>query len=58
MLDIDAFAFINMGSSSFSGISEVTKDSAKKMIKVLNNYQNNSNEISQNILGYKVNWRE
>jgi hypothetical protein len=58
VLDIDAFAFINMGSSSFSGISEVTKDSAKKMIKVLNNYQNNSNEISQNILGYKVNWRE
>lgn len=58
VLDIDAFAFINMGNSSFAGINEVTKDSAKKMIKVLNNYQNNSNEIPQNILGYKVNWRE
>ena len=57
-LDIDGFAFINMGSSSFAGVNEVTKDSAKKMIRVLNNYQNNSNEIPQNILGYKVNWRE
>ena len=57
-LDIDAFAFINMGNSSFSSVSEVTKDSAKKMIKVLNNYQNNSGDIPSSIRGYKVNWRE
>ena len=57
-LDIDAFAFINMGNSSFSSVSEVTKDSAKKMIKVLNNYQNNSGDIPSSIKGYKVNWRE
>jgi len=58
MLDIDAFAFINMGNGSFSTVSEVTKDSAKKMIKVLNNYQNNSGDIPDSIKGYKVNWRE
>ena len=57
-LDIDAFAFINMGNSSFANVGEVTKDSAKKMIKVLNNYQNDSGEIPDNIKGYKVNWRE
>ena len=57
-LDIDAFAFINMGNSSFASVNEVTKDSAKKMIKVLNNYQNNSGDIPDSIKGYKVNWRE
>jgi len=57
-LDIDAFAFINMGNSSFASVNEVTKDSAKKMIKVLNNYQNNSGDIPDGIKGYKVNWRE
>ena len=57
-LDIDALAFINMGNSSFANVGEVTKDSAKKMIKVLNNYQNDSGEIPDNIKGYKVNWRE
>ena len=57
-LDIDAFAFINMGNSSFASVNEVTKDSAKKMIKVLNNYQNNSGDVPDSIKGYKVNWRE
>ena len=57
-LDVDAFAFINMGNGSYSSIGEVTKDSAKKMIKVLNNYQNNQADIPQNIRGYKHGWRE
>lgn len=57
-LDVDAFAFINMGNGSYSTVSEVTKDSAKKMIKVLNNYQNNQADIPQNIRGYKHGWRE
>ena len=51
-------AFINMGNGSYSSIGEVTKDSAKKMIKVLNNYQNNQADIPQNIRGYKHGWRE
>ena len=57
-LDVDAFAFINMGNGSYSNVGEVTKDSAKKMIKVLNNYQNNQADIPQNIRGYKHGWRE
>ena len=57
-LDVDAFAFINMGNGSYSSVGEVTKDSAKKMIKVLNNYQNNQADIPQNIRGYKHGWRE
>jgi hypothetical protein len=57
-LDIDAFAFINMGNSSFANVNEVTKDSAKKMIKVLNTYQNDGGGIPENIKGYKINWRE
>ena len=47
-----------MGNSSFANVSEVTKDSAKKMIKVLNTYQNDGGGIPENIKGYKINWRE
>tara|TARA_R100001377_G_scaffold85319_1_gene71592 strand:+ start:2627 stop:3553 length:927 start_codon:yes stop_codon:yes gene_type:complete len=57
-LDIDAFAFINMGNSSFANVGEVTRDSAKKMIKVLNTYQNDGGIIPENIKGHKTNWRE
>jgi|TARA_Y100000004_G_scaffold80497_1_gene90488 hypothetical protein len=56
-LDIDAFGFINMGEHTYSTISEVTKDCAKKMVKALNAYQQGT-EIPEKIKGYKANWRE
>jgi hypothetical protein len=56
-LDIDVMAFINMGNGKYNDISNVTKDNAKKMIKVLNNYQNGE-EIPESIRNYKINWRQ
>ena len=56
-LDIDVAKFINLGENTYSSINDITKDSAKKMIKVLNAYQNGS-EIPDKIKGYNVNWRE
>jgi hypothetical protein len=56
-LDIDVFSFINIGEGEYSNINDVNKDSAKKMIKVLNSYQNGG-EIPDKIKGYKINWRE
>jgi hypothetical protein len=55
-LDIDVMLFINIGSGDYANISEVTRDSAKKMIKFLNGYQNGE-PIQDSIKGYKTNWR-
>tara|TARA_R110002020_G_scaffold276503_3_gene491848 strand:- start:1118 stop:2044 length:927 start_codon:yes stop_codon:yes gene_type:complete len=56
-LDIDVVKFINIGENTYNSIAEVTKDNAKKMIKVLNTYQN-GNEIPEKVKGYNINWRE
>tara|TARA_R110000824_G_scaffold14985_3_gene63342 strand:- start:11205 stop:12128 length:924 start_codon:yes stop_codon:yes gene_type:complete len=56
-LDIDILGFINIGENTYESINNVTKDSAKKMIKVLNTYQN-GNSIPDKIKGYNINWRE
>ena len=56
-LNIDVLSFINMGSGNYHSIADVTKDSAKKMIKVLNDYQNDGGLIQDTIKGYKTNWR-
>ena len=55
-LDIDVLGFINIGENTYGNIGDVTKDSAKKMIKVLNTYQNGSS-IPDKIKGYNINWR-
>ena len=55
-LDIDVILFINMGSGDYANIGQVTRDSAKKMIKFLNGYQNGE-PIQDSIKGYKANWR-
>ena len=55
-LDIDIMSFINMGSGDYANIGQVTRDSAKKMIKFLNGYQNGE-PIQDSIKGYKANWR-
>ena len=56
LLDIDVMLFINMGSGDYANIGQVTRDSAKKMIKFLNGYQNGE-PIQDSIKGYKANWR-
>lgn len=55
-LDINVTNFINHGEKQYSSINDVTKMTASKMLKVLNDYQNNSKDIPDSIKGYK-NWR-
>ena len=56
-LDVDVVKFINIGENTYNSINEVTRDNAKKMIKVLNTYQN-GNEIPDKVKGYNINWRK
>ena len=56
-LDIDGMKFINMGQHTYKSVNDVDKDCAKKMITMLNDYQNNTIEVSESIKGYIPNWR-
>jgi hypothetical protein len=56
-LDIDVLKFINSGSDIYKHINEINKDTASKMIKQLNNYQNGETDIPAGISSYQPNWR-
>ena len=56
-LNIDLLSFINIGENDYRSINDVTRDSAKKMIRVLNEYQNDTELISDTITGYQKDWR-
>lgn len=56
-LNIDLLSFINIGENDYRSINDVTRDSAKKMIRVLNEYQNDTELISDGITGYQKDWR-
>ena len=57
-LDIDAMKFINMGQHTYKSVNDVDKDCAKKMITMLNGYQNGTTDISEGIKGYTQDWRQ
>ena len=56
-LDIDVISFINCGTESYDSIQEVSKQTASKMLGLLNEYQTKSKEIPEDIKGYDSNWR-
>ena len=56
-LNIDVMGFVNSGTDSYETIKDVSKKTASKMLGVLNEYQNKSKDIPENILGYDTNWR-
>lgn len=56
-LDIDVMKFVNSGSTNYTSISSVTKDTAKNMIVELNKYQNQTANIPPEAVGYVSNWR-
>jgi hypothetical protein len=55
-LDINVTEFINHGKETYESINDVTKMTASKMLKTLNEYQNGSLDTPDSIKGYK-NWR-
>jgi hypothetical protein len=56
-VDVDVIKFINQGKETYDSIEDITKSKACTMIKVLNEYQNQSKEIPESIKGYNNNWR-
>jgi len=48
-LNIDLGRFINSGEHSYSSIEDVNKSVASSMIRVLNQYQNGSQEIPEEV---------
>ena len=54
----DVLRFINQGEKTYKSITDVTKMTASKMLKLLNEYQNGSKEMPEEVKGYKSNWRE
>ena len=56
-LDIDVRKFVNMGSTQYESISNVTRNTAQKMLRQLNDYQQKGG-IPEQIQGYESDWRE
>lgn len=56
-VDVDVLKFINHGKETYESISKISKSKASIMIKVLNEYQNQSKEIPATVAGYQTNWR-
>ena len=56
-LEINVMNFVNAGSEHYGSISEVSKQTATKMLSALNEYQTKSKNIPDKILGYDSNWR-
>ena len=57
-LDIDTVKFLNSGSKQYENVKGVLRDTAAKMIKALNDLQNNPDKIAGEIKGYKKNWEK
>ena len=56
-LDIDVRKFVNMGSTKYESINDVTRNTAQKMLRQLNEYQQQGS-IPERIQGYESDWRE
>ena len=56
-LDINVVEFINIGAENYRSINDVKRESGKKMIRVLNEYQNQTTPIPENVLSYQEDWR-
>ena len=56
-LDIDVRKFVNMGSTKYESINDVTRNTDQKMLRQLNEYQQQGS-IPERIQGYESDWRE
>jgi hypothetical protein len=56
-LDVNVIEFINIGAGNYRSINDVKRESGKKMIRVLNEYQNQTTPIPENVLSYQEDWR-
>ena len=56
-LDIDVRKFVNMGSTHYESINDVTRNTAQKMLRQLNDYQQKGS-IPEQIQVYESDWRK
>tara|TARA_R100000808_G_scaffold63_1_gene512 strand:- start:8670 stop:9554 length:885 start_codon:yes stop_codon:yes gene_type:complete len=56
-LDIDVRKFVNMGSTRYESINDITRNTAQKMLRQLNDYQQKGG-IPEQIQGYESDWRK
>jgi hypothetical protein len=56
-LDINVMPFINSGENSYESIQDVSKETASKMLGLLNEYQTKNKPIPEEVAGYQPNWR-
>ena len=56
-LDVNVVEFINIGAENYRSINDVKRESGKKMIRVLNEYQNQTTPIPEQVLSYQEDWR-
>ena len=56
-LDVNVIEFNNIGAENYRSINDVKRESGKKMIRVLNEYQNQITPIPEHIVSYQEDWR-
>lgn len=57
-LDIDIIKFINSGEKEYNSVYEVKRDTAAKMIDIINKIKRGDQDLKDSLKGYKENWNE
>jgi len=57
-LNIDVVKFINSGEKVYNSIYEVKRDTAAKMIDIINKIKRGDQELNKDLQGYKEDWNE
>lgn len=57
-LDIDVIKFINSGEKEYNSVYEVKRDTAAKMIDIINKVKRGDQDLKEGLKGYNENWNE
>jgi hypothetical protein len=57
-LDIDVIKFINSGEKAYNSVYEVKRETAAKMIDMINKFKRGDSTLSKDLKGYQENWNE
>ena len=57
-LDIDVIKFINSGEKEYNTVYEVKRETAAKMIDMINKFKRGDSTLSKDLKGYQENWNE
>lgn len=57
-MDIDVIKFINSGEKVYNSVYEVKRDTAAKMIEMINKIKRGDQKLNEDLKGYKQDWNE